>query len=348
MTKKVCIITSVHSVGCTFIDWSIHFLSGQTQYHNVKLKKQTELCQNPLTGSNAHNHLKNHPVGFEDTKSEVNYFNALHNSGMYSTYAVPMHYYIAAELLGISTSNLEHNNTLHSQITQYINKDYNKIFDLAKDNQAKIVFVSADPRTSLYHQNVRSLDTFSTKPGKPSSSKELTDEIQKVFFSSSQHQWKDLNLTDIWDTRERMALNIRPFDKKEYCKFDFSSPHLWINCQDLWSRTSSTIKKIMLYLELEIDEQRLHTWTPICDQWQRKQLDLLEFNYNQPHIVDAIVNNWHYDIDLTFDQEVIIQHCLIYQHNLNLKTWQLEKFPSNTKDLHKLLETNIHLVPKIY
>jgi hypothetical protein len=69
---------------------------------------------------------------------------------------------------------------------------------------------------------------------------------------------------------------------------------------------------------------------------------LLEFCYNYKHIVDSVVNNWYYQIDLTFEQEVVIQHCLIYQHNLNLKTWELTKFPSNTQDLHKLLEPNIH------
>ena len=60
--------------------------------------------------------------------------------------------------------------------------------------------------------------------------------------------------------------------------------------------------------------------------------------------MDAIVNNWHYEIDLTFEQEVIVQHCLIYQHGLNLKTWQLEQFPRNTRDLHRLLEPNTHTV----
>jgi hypothetical protein len=69
---------------------------------------------------------------------------------------------------------------------------------------------------------------------------------------------------------------------------------------------------------------------------------LLQFEYNYKHIVESIVNNWSYPIDLTFDQEIVIQHCLIYHYGLNLKTWQLEKFPNNTQDLHKLLEPNIH------
>ena len=28
--------TSVRSIGCTFLDWSIHFLTGQTEFFNIK------------------------------------------------------------------------------------------------------------------------------------------------------------------------------------------------------------------------------------------------------------------------------------------------------------------------
>ena len=46
-------------------------------------------------------------------------------------------------------------------------------------------------------------------------------------------------------------------------------------------------------------------------------------------------------LKLDIIQEAFIQHELIYKHNLNLKTWQLEKF-TNTQQLHNLLETNTH------
>ena len=60
----------------------------------------------------------------------------------------------------------------------------------------------------------------------------------------------------------------------------------------------------------------------------------------------CIVNGWYKELpELTFDQEVIIQHALIYKHNLNLKTWQLSKF-TNTKQLYQLLEPNIHDLSK--
>ena len=98
-----------------------------------------------------------------------------------------------------------------------------------------------------------------------------------------------------------------------------------------------------------MDPQRFNQWLPIYQQWASRQLKILDFCHEVSHIIDSIVNNWDYQLgDLSFEQEVVIQHYLIYKHNLNLKTWQLEKFPSNTKDLHKLLETNTHSVPVIY
>ena len=56
-------------------------------------------------------------------------------------------------------------------------------------------------------------------------------------------------------------------------------------------------------------------------------------------------NDYDYALPrLTLKQESIIQHCLIYWHNLNLKTWGLTHFPNNARLLHQLLEPNIHTV----
>jgi len=64
-----------------------------------------------------------------------------------------------------------------------------------------------------------------------------------------------------------------------------------------------------------------------------------------PAIVNAIVHNHYYLIPpMTLVYEAAVQHCLIYQHGLNLKTWNLQQFPSNAQDLHKLLEPNFHSI----
>lgn len=343
MSKKIC-ISSVRSVGCTFIDWSIHFLSGQTHYYNVALGQWIELVQSPLSGANAHNHDKNHPPGAANTELYINHLDSMPANSIYSMYAQPIELDVATKQLNFSVEELD-NIEKFSLVAAHIRTDYNKIFNVCHQHKIKIVFVSIDPEVSLYFQNTRCIEQFMFRQEQPNSTDELRSEYQKVFFKYGSDKWSDTNL---WDTREKLALDIRPFDQLTNYKPDIQHPYLNVNASDLWAQTVSTIKKIMSYLELEINSDRLERWLPICSQWQQIQLDLLEFTHNQPHIVNAIVNNQYYEIDLTFDQEVVIQHCLIYQHGLNLKTWQLEKFPNNTQDLHKLLEPNIHQVPKIY
>lgn len=348
MNKKICIASS-QSAGCTFVDWSIHFLSGQSQYFSVAENQWIDLSQNPVNATNAHGHKKNHPEGYIETQRYLTKLDSISNNAIYSLYPATLGIDIAVKQLNIDINQNDISPTVLDQIKQYIIDDYNKLFDLCFSAQTKIVYVDIDPRTALYHQEFRNLDRFLYKRAKPESINELDDEIQEMFFKKSQAQWKELKLTDVWDIRERLALDTRPFETFfSNFKFEKTYPHHWINCQVLWSHTVKTITKLMKYLELTIDSDRFKSWIPICQQWQQLQLDLVEFCYIQPHIVDAIVNNLYYEIDLTFKQEVIIQHCLIYQHGLNLKTWQLKKFPNNTQDLHKLLEPNIHPVPDIY
>jgi hypothetical protein len=104
------------------------------------------------------------------------------------------------------------------------------------------------------------------------------------------------------------------------------------------------MKKSLAHLKFDLDTSKLESWQQIYKKWQQPQLDSLEFMFNCQRIVNSIVNNHWLEIDLTFEQEVVIQHCLIYHHGLNLKTWMLEKFPNNTQELHKLLEPNIHVL----
>jgi hypothetical protein len=348
MNKKIC-ITSSQAAGCTFVDWSIHFLSGQSNYFNVVENQWIDIIQNPVNVINAHGHKKNHPDGCINTQQYLNKFDSMPGSAIYSVYSAPLTLDFAAKQLNIDINQIDSDLNAFNHIKQYVINDYNKMFDLCHSTQTKIVYVDVDPATALYHTEFRNLNRFLTKPDKPNSINELEDEFQEIFFKTSQTQWKELDLTDVWDIREKLALNTRPFEiLYNNFKFEKIYPHHWINCSVLWTHTAKTITKLMKYLELEIDSDRFKSWIPICQQWQHRQLDLVEFCYIQPHIVDAIVHNLYYEIDLTFKQEVIIQHCLIYQHGLNLKTWQLKKFPNNTQDLHKLLELNIHPVPDIY
>jgi len=343
--NNIFCVTSYNSVGCTFIDWSVYFLSGQLQHYNVKSAQWLPVSQNPLTALNAHGHRKNHPSGCVATQQFIEQLAQLRADTLHSIYPVPLLIGAAAEYLELPVDTIG-DAAVFDRVRQFTKADYSKMLELCEQQQIKTVYVASDPNTVLYFNQKRVIPPLLMEHKTAANSKQQSEEeFQQVFFNQSLSEWQKQGLDNRWDVRERMALDLRPFDRG---LIDFvpggASQHLWINSIDLWTRTHSSIEKIMNYLELPVDNARLEQWLPICHRWQKIQLDILEFCFNQQHIVDAIVNNWHYEIDLTFEQEVIVQHCLIYQHGLNLKTWQLEQFPRNTRDLHRLLEPNTHTV----
>ncbi len=338
---SVFCITSRRSVGCTFFDWTIHFLSGQQNFYQVAKQKWLPISQNPVMEINAHGHPKNHPRGSTVTLQQLETLLTQSPDHIYSLYPTTIRLDTAAEHFGIPVECVGQPDN-YKKIVRYISEDFDKNFKNCYQKNIPLIYIGEDPRVALYHIGARTLDIGLISTSPHASADEAKKEIQQIFFSKSEKTWNQLNLTNIWDQREKQALDFRPFHP-HYCNTDqMKYPHLWINCQDLWTRGETVALQMLRYLNLELDQQRLETWRPVYAKWQSIQLKRLEFCYSYQHIVDSIVNNWYYEIDLTFDQEVVIQHCLIYQHNLNLKTWQLEKFPNNTQDLHKLLEPNTH------
>jgi len=329
-------------IGCTFLDWTIHFLSGQTDF--VHFSKGTiPLSLNPLLETSAHGHIKNHPSGLFQTQNVIEILKI--QDRLTSFYPFPWYLDQIAVHLKMNLDSMTP--AQWSTCQEYQTLDYNQLLQESYTCGAKIIFVSPGDQTPLYHLNIRTLDRMPLQ-GRPANSiTELKQELDHAFFSDSISAWNKMNLTNIWDQRERLALCTRPL-KSSTTQVDLCFSHYWLDSQTLWYNCDQEIVKIMSWLQLPIRSERYQSWLPIYRVWQKLQIDSLQFQYNCKHIVESIVNNWFYNINLTFDQEVVVQHCLIYQHNLNLKTWQLKKFPNNTQDLHKLLEPNLHPIPDIY
>ena len=328
--------TSTESVGCTFLDWSIHFLSGQTDFFNIQTGWQ-QLSKNPLKKINAHGHQKNTVSG--PTQTEIAISKLQNHSGLSS-------FYLIAPPVDIITSELDINPETMTQeqqqsIQDHYKTSYNQSLVKSSKLEAKIIFVSLDKNLFAYANAIRTLERIPFKNCSANSELDITNAIDQLCYRDSSKIWKDLNLNNIWDLRERMALRKNLFEYNPM-KVELDFDHFWVDSQNLWYNGERQIPKILSWLELPLNQTRYEEWKPIYRKWQEIQIDALQFQYDHKHIVDCIINNWSYAIDLTFEQEAFVQHCLIYQHNLNLKTWQLEKFPNNTHELHKLLETNIH------
>lgn len=333
-------ITSSRSVGCTFFDWSMHFLSGQEKFYRIEDKVWTPLVTDPVQRNNAHGHLKNHPIGFATTQEHINHVLSMPQDSLYSMYPAQLLIHRAVSNLHIPINQIGSSEN-QLKINQYIKDDFNQLFEFCDRHNVKLIYVGDDPSVQLYYLTMRT-NSPKMSNGQVASPQEVAQDSQQVFFGNSINTWRQLNLTEVWDQREQQALDTRPFHYTDTNFKDMTYPHMWISCQELWYNGESAALRMLQYLNLNVVPERLDAWKHIYTKWQKKQLQLLEFNFNCQHIVDSIVNNWYYEIDLTFDQEVVVQHCLIYQYNLNLKTWQLEKFPNNTQDLHKLLEPNTH------
>lgn len=315
MHKKIC-LTSQASVGCTFVDWSIHFLSRQTNFYHADCNQWIELVSNPIDHETAHIHKKNHPIGLAGTSQTLDKFDQ-QDSGVFTVYPQQLKFELAANQINVS---IDSGPDTAKKIIRHIEQDYIDLINMCAQRNTKIVYIDSSPEIVLYHTCER----------KRTTSKNQTIE------------------TNIWKLRESQALFKRLL-LRDHFHIDFSLPHLWLDSRSLWTLGEETMHKILDYLELPMIPERLVDWLPIYKKWQHTQFKHLNFCYILPHIIDSIVNGWDYKFDnLTFEQEVVIQHCLLYQHNLNLKSDQLIKFPENAKDLHSLLKRNTHNLMPFY
>jgi hypothetical protein len=344
---NVVCTTSKNSVGCSFVDWSINFLSGNNTYFNVKQSKWIELSNNPVDKYNSHGHKKNHPSGLTDTIEHINEF--LKNpTGLYTMYPFPLHVDSVCRLLGIECNRLSVPDLLNL-VQQSQHRDYVNLINYCIDKSVKVIYVHNNYQSVGHSWNIRSLDRQIIKPEPYETLDFAYQDFYKVYFNDNSSSWNSTNSNSRWDIRENIALNIRPFDSRMFAEIGITKPHLWVDCQELWHNTSEVLIRIMKFISVPINSQRWDDWLPVMCAWQDIQRRNLKFHYTLDHIVNSIVNDWYYPLEpLTLQQEAIIQHCLIYKHNLNLKTWQLEQFPNNTQDLHTLLEVNPHSIALLY
>lgn len=350
MTTKIVAFLTGQNNGCTFLDWSVLYLSGQTEFYSFLDQSHIPLTHSPVTSINAHGHKKNHLCGIERNTEEIEKF-LNHQQGLLTLYPWTVHLSDAAKHYNMDIESLSFTQDIMDKFQDFIAQDFRKLWLHLNTLETKIVYVENDHYLSMVHVDQRSTQG-GIKKNKQSTLEELDAEYQEVFYADSIKTWQDLGLTNIWDERERRALDFRQhFDHTQTRRhmIPFEQPHLRVSTSELWTQGEWTIKKVMDFCELEIDQSRWEHWVSVYREWQQILQQKILFCYKLPSILECTVNNWYYDIgELTFMQEVVIQHLLIYKHNLNLKTWELSKFPRNAQDLHKLLEPNIHPIANIY
>jgi hypothetical protein len=308
-------------VGGTFLNWTIYFLAGHDNYYSTNLNATVELTNNPLTGINAHNFRPNQ-AGNINTFDQI--LTLLESTTDETFRTIYFHNFRDCDRSFTGTTS--------QAITKILPKS------------EKIIYLSLDQKNSLYQ------NSYSKRHVLPQDRDQLHQEWIDKYFLDSKEKWQQHQLTNVWDHREFLALNILPFDIVKITDVsDLQFEHHYIDSFDLYHNTCSVVQTLFDYIELSIDSERWRQWGEVSKSWQQLHTGRTQFVYYFDCIIDYIIKGKSFDLtrfNLDIMQEAAIQHQLIYKHNLNLKTWQLEKF-KNTKQLHYLLEDNIHPLRKI-
>lgn len=327
-------IASDASVGGTFMDWSLHWLSGATQYYKADQGRIT-LVSDPLQAANAHQHQKNHPEGSQQLQRLLDISQS--HRGLITCYIMNIEPDHAALEMEIDF----HPEDMHTwkQICDYQQQDLQRCVDICQQRSVPMVALCLDSELAMYPLFRRVHGGWLERVNPDSD-----QAWQQAFFDAK--DWDQ----DTWDRREKMALDIRPLEHRSIW------PHqkhthgvLEVSCQRWWFDGEQQIRDIMSWADIAIDQSRVAHWRDIYQKWQHRQLEVMRFIWDLPHIIQSIVQGSSRPLPrLTLIQEAVIQHFLIYQHGLNLRNWQLTHFPSDCQDLHALLEPNTHPVPQLY
>lgn len=340
--RRIAAVGSTVPVGATFLDWSILWLSGQDLIYSVRDSEWLPICQNPIDdGTNAHGHRKNHPRGFDNCQSTVKLLKSVTIEDVTSLYFCPMGVADAMSQLAISKLNLQ-DAANWKQIVDCQIEDFQNSATWLASEDIPCIYLSFDPTIPLYQPHVKQIPRHIITDERVSLM-EQQFHVRKIFYPKSLEQWPYHTSLNIWDKREMLALTMQPFVRYDLWEPELEANHLWLNCQDWWFDSESVITEVMDYCQLHIDQHRLVHWKQILPKWQHIQNSRLKMSRHISHIVKCIVLGRNIRLpDLDLLDEALIQHCLIFQHDLNLRTWGLEKFPANSIELTERLEANHH------
>lgn len=300
-------------IGGTFVTWTWHWLKNDSSYYHSPSKQHYQLTSDPLTNKNSHKFLTNQATCLTE----------------------------CIDILNDSSIN-------HIYIHKFREEHTAPAIDLVRKHCKKITVITKSPSYALYDCSLAIRSPTATSLF---DQRVLTDGYEILYdhltyyFGENFKLWQQQNLNEIWDLREFIALNDTPlFNNTIRDHYDFDFDCFDISADTVWTSLDTTVGHWFDYCETVLDQKRFEQWIPIYRKWQLLHQDRIKFCKEFDSIIDGILTNKNIDLsqyNLDIVREAAIQHALIYQHNLNLKTWQLEKF-TNTQQLYNLLEPSIH------
>jgi len=340
--KKYFLVHYDNGLGWYFFDWSIKYLSGKNKDFLFADQKYSDLLQNPVGPTTAHKHK----VSFVYSRKELLYYDSMIKSldddccpvilqGLINEHTVATGSKEKKNLSGISSEQRE-------KLVDEANQAFLELTKLALDLGYIVITIlwSNDHKLIPGYQIRQPVDFCSgQRLGAEADPYKLWVD---TFFSGSEQKFDQ----EIWDQRELLALCTRPFFQLK--KINFAN-NLISAIPDIISINTDKFWVHGANLFTGIAAAKYQSWIKVYKHWQRIHDTKLSKDYWT--ILSSIINNKSMDLsryNLDLVKEALIQHGLIYKYNLNLKTWNLDKFPDNTRDLYQLLEENMHVLDTEY
>lgn len=309
----IVIFTATDELGCTFLNWSFHWLSGDEYSWEHKKRSWVKLPSNPLTKHNAHLFKKNYYESFEEWKKTIDTF------------------------MGVDVKKKDF--TFFGSCSE----EHQSKIRFALDKKIKTIFLGCDYSRYKISKRTKS----SVFQNRRQRYLDLVKYIKKYFHTVPNIESL---VNSPLKARNFLALSLMHLKKiddlqliqKENFKSDKN--FLFINLRNFLLDGEKCLEGVFNFLGRKIDQNRLDQWIPIHARWKKFLLPTLNFYDDLPVILASIINgNSHslkkYRLDIF--TEAIIQHELMKQHNDRLLIEQLNKFPNNTKDLTPFLKSVI-------
>lgn len=306
--KLIGLIVDQHTK-INLLAWTIYYLSGQSNYYYAGFDYWFDVDEEPVSDEAREIEVE------VDGSGEIDDFKNLQTSIRSASDFTGLRL-ICTRVLDLKEPN-------------------NEIID-AMSECDKIIVIGSSKDNHLYTDK------------SPEHNSDLDDYLLE-YFKDSMSAWDNVKDTP-WDRREFIALNHRPFNNKAIKNIvDIKHPHFFIDTAELYTDFANVVPRLFEFIGDPICEERLEQWGKIYELQKNNLRDCINWDQNFQKIVDSIVTGKDMDLSkfkLDMMRESTILHELLYKHNLNLKAYGLDKLPTNTKEIHDLLEPNFHTLAK--
>ena len=308
------IVGLLGSAGCggTFLDWSLHYLSGKNNYHFVDINytdrskiqahHEAVVVPSPIKGNTAHLHKKTHP-NTESLSDVIDIFKSLPVENLHTFYYVDS---MKSDQIMTNHNSIIAGHPDVSFITyKFDHRDIDKVFCLQFE------------KTPVISSNMKKL---------------VLEHSQATELS-------------VWNMRELLSLHY-PACVRGQTINEIIVEHknnFILEFKDMLNNLDKKILEIFEFLDLRVDSLRWESWLDNYHVW--KKGNNLEFFRDLDLILHNIVSDVVQDLDvyqMSFAKETVISSKLLYEHNKCLRSYGLEKIPENTRAWHDILEENIY------